>query len=361
MKRTPFYDIHCSLGAKIVPFAGFEMPIQYTSIIDEHRAVRTGVGVFDVSHMGEIVVRGSNAFQFLQRMTINDVSKLYPGRVQYSALCYEHGGIVDDILVYCFDENNYLLVVNAANTEKDYEWLVSHKQGDVLIENHSDEYAMLAVQGPKSLETVQRLTNIDLMKLPYYHSTHGEVAGESMIISRTGYTGEVGVELYFASDHTTAQNVWNALFDAGREFGIVPVGLGARDTLRLEMGYCLYGQDIDETTNPLEAGLQWITKLSKDDFIGKEALVTIQQQGVARKLVGFVLPDKRIARHGYQIFDGASSVGYVTSGGFSPTLQKSIGLGYVSVAALSAHVPLEVDIRGTRVAMSVTQYPFYRK
>ncbi|MCX7984706.1 MAG: glycine cleavage system aminomethyltransferase GcvT [Bacteroidetes bacterium] len=363
MKHTPFYNIHCSLGAKMISFAGYEMPLQYRGIIEEHNAVRTTAGIFDTSHMGEIVVSGKDAQSFLQEVTVNDVSKLSIGKVQYTVMCNDHGGIVDDLLIYRLDECEYLLVVNAINRDKDYKWLLEHRRGVVTISDRSDEFAMIAVQGPQSLAIVQKLTNIDIMNLYNYHCTYGEVAGESMIISRTGYTGEIGVELYFQADETLCAKVWKALVDAGREFGIVPAGLGARDTLRLEMGYRLYGQDIDETTSPLEAGLDWITKLAKPMmFIGKNELLRKQQQGIKRRLIGFVVSDsKRIARHGYSITDGVSFVGVVTSGGYSPSLQKSIGLGYVTVDVLQRDLPLAIDIRGTHVPMSLTNIPFYKK
>lgn len=361
MKRTPFYDIHISLGAKMVPFAGFEMPVQYSSILEEHRAVRNSVGVFDVSHMGEIEVSGPDALSTLQKVTINDVAKLFPGRIHYSAMCYEHGGIIDDLLVYQIEKKSYLLVVNAANIEKDFQWLHMHTQGDVTIVNRSDAYAMLAVQGPRSFDTLQKLTEVNLSSIAYYHFVQGTLAGVPMLISRTGYTGEVGFELYFPAESTIAKKVWDALFEAGREFDIVPVGLGARDTLRLEMGYCLYGNDIDETTNPLEAGLGWITKFNKHDFIGKKALKEVQEQGITRKLVGFTLPDKRIARHGYSLIQGETRVGYVTSGGFSPTLEKSIGMGYITTRALERGDQLSVEIRQERLPITLTQVPFLHK
>jgi aminomethyltransferase len=361
LKRTPFYDIHVSLGAKLVPFGGYEMPLQYSSIIAEHLAVRNSVGVFDISHMGEVEVTGSDALAFLQRITTNDVSKLFPGRVHYSAMCYENGGIVDDVVVYQRAPNNYLLVVNASNQKKDYDWMIEHKEGDVTIENKSDYYAMLALQGPSSLATLEKLTNENLSAISYYHFISGTIAGVPMLISRTGYTGEIGFELYFPSDPALASKVWNAIFEAGKEFNIQPVGLGARDSLRLEMGYCLYGNDIDETTNPLEAGLEWITKFNKGDFIGKNTLLEIKQQGVRRKLVGFLSQDKRIPRHGYQIKQDGVVVGYVTSGGYSPILQKGIGLGYVSVDALQKSAQLMLDVRGEQSPINLTQVPFLKK
>jgi aminomethyltransferase len=360
MKKTAFTEIHRSLGAKLAEFAGFEMPIQYTGIIDEHLAVRKKVGVFDVSHMGEFIVRGKDAAAFLQRMTINDVSKLFEGRIQYSALCYDNGGIVDDLLVYhCGDY--YMLVVNASNTQKDFDWLKSHLQGDVELLDHSDAYALLAVQGPQSLATLQKLTSVNLSSIEFYNFVRGTLAGVNMIISRTGYTGELGFELYFESKVPLAEKVWHAVFDAGKEFGIKPVGLGARDTLRLEMAYCLYGNDIDQTTNPLEAGLGWITKLGKGDFVGKNVIVKAKESGLKRKLVGFTLFEKAVARHGYPLIVNGTEVGHVTSGTFSPSLGRAIGLGYVSMGLDDVGKTIQVGIRGKEVAASIVQLPFVQK
>ena len=360
MKRTPFYDLHASLGAKLVDFAGFEMPVQYSGIIEEHLAVRNAVGVFDVSHMGEFEVRGKDALAFLQRTTVNDVSKLSDGKVQYSAMCYDDGGIIDDLLVYCIGDS-YMLVVNASNIQKDFDWLQSHASGDVQLTDVSDKTALLAVQGPKSLATLQKLTKVNLSDMKYYTSTRGEIAGVPAVISRTGYTGELGFELYFNADKATAENMWNAIFDAGTEFGITPVGLGARDTLRLEMGFCLYGNDIDKTTNPLEAGLGWITKLEKGDFIGRQSMVKAKESGLKRKLVGLSLPDKMLARHGYPIAMNGSTVGEVTSGTFSPSLQHGIALGYVAQAHAAVGTTVNVQIRGKEVPATVVRIPFVQK
>lgn len=360
MKKTPFTEIHRSLGAKLVEFAGFEMPVQYSGIIDEHLAVRKNVGVFDVTHMGEFIVRGDDAAAFLQRMTLNDVTKLYEGRVQYSALCYDNGGIVDDLLVYhCGD--HYMLVVNASNTQKDFEWLKSHLSGKVELRDLSDSYSLLAVQGPHSLATLKKLTTTDLPSIEYYHFVLGKVAGVEMIISRTGYTGELGFELYFDTDTASAKKVWDALFDAGKEFGIKPVGLGARDTLRLEMAYCLYGNDIDQTTNPLEAGLGWITKLGKGDFVGKNAIMKVKAEGLKRKLIGFTLAEKAVARHGYPLYSSGREVGHVTSGTFSPSLEWAIGLGYVATGFDEIGKTVQVGIRGKEVAASIVKLPFVQK
>jgi aminomethyltransferase len=360
MKKTAFNDIHRSLGAKLVEFGGFEMPVQYTGIIQEHLAVRKRVGVFDVSHMGEFEVTGKDALAFLQLMTINDVSKLEEGRAQYSAMCYDDGGIVDDLLVYnCGDR--YMLVVNASNTKKDFEWLKSHLAGEVDLRDVSDATSLLAVQGPQSLVVLQKLTDVSLSALEYYHFTRGKLAGVPMLISRTGYTGELGFELYFDADAAAAQKVWKAVFDAGKGSNIAPIGLGARDTLRLEMGYCLYGNDIDQTTHPLEAGLGWITKLNKGEFIGKSPLVKAKQEGMKRKLVGFTLPEKAVARHGYALSVNGSQVGQVTSGTFSPSLERGIGMGYVEAAHAETGRTVNVLIRGTEVPAYIVKIPFLQK
>ena len=360
MKKTAFTEIHRSLGAKLVDFAGFEMPVQYSGIIDEHLAVRNNVGVFDVTHMGEFIVRGKDAAAFLQRMTINDVSKLYEGRVQYSALCYDNGGIVDDLLVYhCGD--HYMLVVNASNTQKDFDWLKSHLSGDVELQDRSSSYSLLAVQGPRSLKTLQKLTSVNLSPMEYYHFVLGTLAGVDMIISRTGYTGELGFELYFDSDAALGKKVWDAVFGAGKEFGIKPIGLGARDTLRLEMGYCLYGNDIDQTTNPLEAGLGWITKINKGDFIGKPVIAKVKQEGLKRRLVGFNLSEKAVARHGYPLISKGVEIGHVTSGTFSPSLERAIGLGYVVSGSDAVGNSIQVSIRGKEVGASIVNLPFVQK
>jgi aminomethyltransferase len=359
-KRTPFYELHKSLGAKIVDFAGYEMPVQYSSIIEEHMAVRNAVGVFDVSHMGEFELRGKDALAFLQKVTVNDVSKLWVGKVQYSAMCYEDGGIVDDLLVYRM-EDRYMLVVNAANLTKDWDWLQSQKFGDVELKDMSDATALLAIQGPKSLATLQKLTSADLSKMEYYTFAQAEVSGIPMIISRTGYTGELGFEIYFTADPTVAQNVWKTIFEAGKEFNIAPIGLGARDTLRLEMGFCLYGNDIDKTTNPLESGLGWITKLNKNGFNGKRAIMQSRKDGLKRKLVGFTLPDRTLARHGYELQYHGKRVGEVTSGTFSPTLQRGIGMGYVAAEASAVGTEISVAIRDKIIPATIVDIPFVHR
>jgi aminomethyltransferase len=335
------------------------MPVQYTSIIEEHHAVRLSAGVFDVTHMGEFYVHGNDALAFLQKVTINDVARLKVGRVQYSALCYEDGGIIDDLLVYRM-EHQYMLVVNASNAQKDFDWLCSQKFGDVELNNVSDATALLAVQGPKSLATLQKLTKEELSNIEYYTFTQGTLAGVPMIISRTGYTGELGFELYFDAGIETANHVWKAIVDAGQEWAIRPVGLGARDTLRLEMGYCLYGNDIDETTNPLEAGLEWITKLNKKEFNGRKALLKIKEEGIQRKLVGFRLPDRMLARHGNDILFNDQVVGHVTSGTFSPSLKVGIGMGYVSTDLAHAGTVVLVPVRGNKIPATIVSLPFLK-
>lgn len=360
LKRTPFYDAHVRAGAKIVEFAGFEMPIQYGGIVEEHKRVRKAVGVFDVSHMGEVAIHGPGALAFVQRITVNDVSKMVEGRVQYSAMCYEDGGIVDDLLVYhCGD--HYLLVINASNTEKDIAWMRAHATGAVSIEDRSDDTGLLAVQGPKSLETLQRLTDLDLGTIQYYHWKAGKIAGVDALVSRTGYTGELGFELYVGPDPAAGVVLWEAIMQAGREYAIGPVGLGARDTLRLEMGYCLYGNDIDQTTNPLEAGLGWITKIDKGEFLGRPALQAVKQKGATRKLVGFSMNDRAFPRHGYEIQAGGRRIGTVTSGTFSPMLENGIGMGYVDVAHAAPGSALDIVVRDRNLPATVVSLPFVRK
>ncbi|MDZ7373846.1 MAG: glycine cleavage system aminomethyltransferase GcvT, partial [candidate division KSB1 bacterium] len=312
-KQTALYEIHRQLGAKMVEFAGYWMPIYYRGILEEHRRVRTTVGVFDVSHMGEFFFSGPEAASFLQWVTINDVHKLSVYQAQYSAMCYEHGGLVDDLILYRFPDR-YLMVVNAANIQKDWDWLEAHRRPGVTMENRSDELSLLAVQGRYAEATLQKLTDVDLHHIKYYWFVEAKVAGVQAIVSRTGYTGEDGFEVCVSNED--APRVWEAIFDAGREFEIEPIGLGARDTLRLEMKYCLYGNDIDQNTNPIEAGLGWITKMNKGDFIGRAALEQVLQNGPSRKLVGLEVEGKAFPRHGYPILDesGAEQVGFVTSG-----------------------------------------------
>lgn len=361
MKRTNFYDIHKNLGGKIVPFAGFEMPVQYPKgILHEHHIVRTGVGVFDVSHMGEFEVRGADALAFIQKLTVNDASKLTPGKAQYSAMCYENGGIVDDLLVYhCGDY--YMLVVNGANVDKDFAWAQGVAQGfeNLDLINVSDDVNLLAIQGPKSLDTLQKLTDVNLADIPYYSFSFGKFAGLDMIISRTGYTGELGCEIYFRGGVDVATNVWNAIFEAGAEFGIEAIGLGARDTLRLEKGYCLYGNDIDNTTHPLEAGLGWITKLAKGDFNGKSVMEAAKAAGLTRKLVGFVMKaEKIIPRQHYKIMANGVEIGEVTSGNISPQLNIGIGLGYVAMEFATPGSQISIFARNTEFPAEVVKIPF---
>ncbi len=357
LKRTALFNVHQRLGGKIVEFGGFEMPVQYTSIIEEHRRVRERVGLFDVSHMGEVEVRGTDALAFVQRMTINDASRLTPGRVQYSAMCYEDGGIVDDLLVYHMGDH-YLLVINAANIDKDVAWLREHRAGNVTLTDRSDEFSLIAVQGPRSLDTLRKITSVDLTGIQYYHHTTGEVCGVEMTISRTGYTGELGFELYLPSDVGTSERVWDALMAAGKEYGIGPAGLGARDTLRLEMGFCLYGHDIDQTTNPIEAGLGWITKADKGDFLGRSAIQRVKKDGPTRKLIGFALKDKAFPRPGYKLRIDGGDVGTVTSGTFSPILDRGIGMGYVKAEVAKTGTDVSVSIRERDYPASITSFPF---
>lgn len=360
MKRTTFYNIHKKLGAKLVEFAGFEMPIQYSSIISEHKSIRNSVGVFDVSHMGEVFVKGEKALDFIQYIAINDASKLQTGRVQYSAMCYKDGGIVDDLLIYKIADDEFLLVINASNIEKDFKWMQENNQFGVELRNESDDYSLLAVQGPNSLNTLQKLTDTQI-NMEYYHFTNLKLAGVDMVLSRTGYTGEVGYELYFKGDEKTAEELWNKIFEAGKEFNIQPAGLAARDTLRLEMGFCLYGNDIDQTTNPLEAGLGWITKLSKQNFIGKDALVKIKENGLKRKLVAITSDEKTFPRHGYDISVNNKKIGTVTSGTVSPMLDKPIALGYVETEFSEIETDVNFLIRGKEIPAKVVKLPFVKR
>ncbi len=362
MKRTAFYNIHKQLGAKIVEFAGYEMPIQYTSIINEHKAVRTNVGIFDVSHMGEFEIRGRDALSLVQKVTTNDALKLKDGKVQYSAMCFPDGGIVDDLLIYRV-EDHFMFVVNASNLKKDFDWIISNVDNiDADVINKSDDIALLAIQGPKSLMTLQKLTSVNLSAVPYYSFVRAKLARIDMLISRTGYTGELGYELYFDAAPSIGERIWNAVMDAGREFDIQPIGLAARDTLRLEMGFCLYGNDIDKTTNPLEAGLGWITKFEKGDFIGRDILSKIKEEGVKRKLVGFTInEEKSFPRHGYEIRIDGKSIGHVTSGTVSPILDIGIGMGYVEAAATQPGNPISILIRNKETKAKVVSMPFIKK
>lgn len=359
MKTTPFTDLHIALGAKMHEFAGYNMPIEYSGIIDEHMTVVNGVGVFDVSHMGEFWVKGPQALPFIQSITSNDASVLPIGKAQYTCFPNEQGGIVDDLLVYHYEPEKYLLVVNASNIEKDWDWCVKHNTFGAELENASDRMAQLAVQGPKACEVLQRLTSVDLASIPYYAFTTGEFAGcKEVIISNTGYTGAGGFELYFYP--SDAQKIWDAIFEAGKPEGIKPIGLGARDTLRLEMGFCLYGNDLDDTTSPIEAGLGWITKfVDGKDFTNRAELERQKKEGVARKLCAFELIDKGIPRHGYEIVDAAGeTIGHVTSGTMSPVLKKGIGMGYVKTAYAKVGSEIYIQVRNRNLKAQVVKAPF---
>ena len=359
MKLTPFTHKHIEAGAKMLPFAGFNMPIEYTGIKDEHMTVRNGVGVFDVSHMGEIWVKGPQSLNFIQKVTSNNAAKLEPGQAQYSCFPNAKGGIVDDLLVYYYGPEKYLLVVNASNTEKDYSWLVSQKIEGVELENASDKFAQLAIQGPKALDVLQRLTTVDLNSIPYYTFKVGDFAGlDHVIISATGYTGSGGVELYFYNQY--ADKIWDAVFEAGKDFGIKPIGLGARDTLRLEMGYCLYGNDIDDSTSPLEAGLGWITKfVDGKDFIDKEYMLKQKENGLKRRLRGFKMIDRGIPRHDYEIADSNGvTIGKVTSGTMSPVLGVGIGMGYINIDHTALGTEIYIKIRNKLLKAEVVKIPF---
>lgn len=359
MKTTPFTEKHIALGAKMHEFAGYNMPIEYSGIIDEHLTVCNAVGVFDVSHMGEFWVKGPYALQFIQDITSNNAAVLTPGKVQYTCFPNETGGIVDDLLVYCYEPEKYMLVVNAANIGKDWDWCVSHNRAGAELENASDRMAQLAVQGPKALSVLQKLTSVNLAEIPYYHFCVGDFAGvPQVILSNTGYTGAGGFELYFYPQD--AIHIWDAIFEAGFEFGIKPAGLGARDTLRLEMGFCLYGNDIDDTTSPLEAGLGWITKFVEGkDFPNRAALEKQKAEGVARKLVGFEMVDRGIPRHGYKLADAdGNEIGHVTSGTMSPTRKIGIGLGYVQTTFSKPGTEIYLDNRGRKLKAQVVKPPF---
>jgi aminomethyltransferase len=360
MKNTPFTEKHIALGAKMAEFAGYNMPISYSGINDEHATVRSNAGVFDVSHMGEFILKGPDALDLIQRVTSNDASKLTAGKAQYSCLPNHDGGIVDDLIVYCLEENKaYMLVVNASNIEKDWNWISSFNAKGVEMHNISDKTALLAIQGPNACKMLQPLTNIDICNLTYYTFAKGVFAGvDNVLISATGYTGSGGIEIYFDNSNDNAEKIWNAIFEIGTPQGMKPIGLGARDTLRLEMGYCLYGNDIDDTTSPLEAGLGWITKFTKS-FTNSEALQQQKQNGVSRKLVGFEMVEKGIPRHGYDIKNAAGEViGVVTSGTQAPSLGKAVGMGYVANGLNSIDSEIFVDVRGRLLKAKVVKMPF---
>ncbi|MGB3617358.1 MAG: glycine cleavage system aminomethyltransferase GcvT [Catalinimonas sp.] len=358
LRRVPLHDTHVALGAKMVPFAGWEMPLRYSTDTKEHMAVRERVGVFDVSHMGEFYVSGPGAFELVQRVTSNDVGTLHDGKVQYATLTNDRGGVVDDLLVYRLAEERYLLVVNAANIEKDWNWIARQNTGGAAMHNVSEQMALLAVQGPKAAAVLQSLTEVDLAAMKYYTFQMAPLAGvPGVVISATGYTGAGGFELYVPAPQ--AKRVWDAVFEAGAAHGIEPVGLGARDTLRLEMGYCLYGNDLTDDTSPLEAGLGWITKL-KQPFVGSALLAQQKAEGVQRKLVGFRMVDRGIPRRGYELQLDGERVGEVTSGAQSPCLGVGIGLGYVPTAVSAAGTELHVVVRGRKLRATIVPLPFYR-
>ncbi|MCU7693167.1 glycine cleavage system aminomethyltransferase GcvT [Haoranjiania flava] len=362
MKNTPFTEKHIALGARMAEFAGYNMPISYTGINDEHFAVRNSVGVFDVSHMGEFILKGENALDLIQRTTSNDASKLTDGQAQYSCLPNNENGIVDDLIVYCIEKDKvYMLVVNASNIEKDWNWLQQFNDKHVEMHNISDETALLAIQGPDACKILQGLTPVDLQLMKYYTFQKSTFAGvDNVLISATGYTGSGGVEIYFEDKGDNAEKIWNAIFEAGKEAGIKPCGLGARDTLRLEMGYCLYGNDIDDTTSTLEAGLGWITKLKKTTpFTQQEKLIAQKEAGITRKLISFEMIDRGIPRHGYKITDAAGKeIGVVTSGTQSPTLGRAIGLGYVAIDHSALDTEIFINIRDKNIKAKIVKAPF---
>lgn len=361
MKHTPFTHIHEALGAKMAEYAGYKMPISYSGINEEHATVRNVAGMFDVSHMGEFIFSGAKALELLQRVTTNDVSKLTEGKAQYSCMLNDEGGIVDDLIIYCLEvDNKYMMVVNAANIDKDWEWISSHNTMGADMENISDKTCLLAIQGPEATKLLQPLTEVDILNLKYYNFEKGSFAGvEDVIISATGYTGSGGIEIYFENKNDHPELIWNAIMKAGAREGLKPIGLAARDTLRLEMGYCLYGNDIDDTTTPLEAGLGWITKLNKEQFFGKEKVEEQKRNGIQRKLVGIEITERGIPRHGYEIYsDEKNKIGYVTSGTQSPTLQKPIALGYVALPFSKTGTDILIKVRDKFLKAIVVKVPF---
>ena len=360
MKNTPFTQKHIALGAKMAEFAGYNMPISYTGINDEHAAVRKNAGIFDVSHMGEFMLKGENALELIQRVTTNDVSKITNGQAQYNCLPNKEGGIVDDLIVYCIEQNKtYMLVVNASNIEKDWNWISQFNTKSVEMHNISDKTCLLAIQGPNATKILQPLVDTDIMNLKYYTFTKGKFAGvDNVLVSATGYTGSGGVEIYFEDKDGAAEKIWDAIFEMGTPLGLQPIGLGARDTLRLEMGYCLYGNDIDDTTSPLEGGLGWITKFTKA-FTAREILEKQKAAGITRKLVGFEMIDRGIPRHDYLIKDEmGNTIGKVTSGTQAPSLGKAIGLGYVATGYAGIDCEIFIDIRNTLVKARIVKAPF---
>lgn len=358
-KRTALFEVHKRMGARLIPFGGWEMPVEYSGIAKEHTAVRTAAGLFDVSHMGEFEVTGREALSLIQRVTCNDASKLADGQAQYSALPYREGTVVDDLLVYRFNAQRFLLVVNAGNIGKDFEWIASHNKFDARLENVSDQTSLLAIQGPKAIRILQKLTPIQLENIGYYHFAQGTVLGADAIVSRTGYTGEDGFEIYFSREHS--EKIWNALLEAGTGEELLPVGLGARNTLRLEAKLLLYGNDMDQTTSLLEAGLGWIVKFDKGDFVGREALLKQKQEGVRRKLVGFEMLGRDIAREHYPAYVNGQEVGQVASGSPSITLKKNIGLVYLPTEHTAVGSAFQVSVRGRMSDAQVVTTPFYKR
>jgi len=356
-KKTALYDAHRRAGAKMVEFAGWEMPVQYSGVIDEHLAVRGRAGLFDVSHMGEIEIRGSEALQFCQGITANDLSRMKISQAQYNLLLNDNGGVVDDVIFYCLDPNHFLICVNAANTDKDFEWVCEHASGQVVVENVSDRYAQLALQGPLARHILQPLTSIALDRIQQFYFSLGEVASVRCLVSRTGYTGEDGFELY--CDPKDAEKLWSKLMEVGAPLGMLAAGLGARDTLRLEKAYPLYGHELDDTTTPFEAGLEWVAKLAKGPFIGRDVLLRQKEQGVKRKLIGLELVEPGIARSEYRLVKDGKAVGRVTSGTKSPSLQRSIAVGYVSADEAFVGNTIAVEIRGKTVGAEIVPLPFY--
>lgn len=362
MKKTPLNQVHRDLGARMVDFGGWDMPVQYAGVIDEHLAVREAAGLFDVSHMGEVEVCGANALAFIQYLTVNDASKLVDGQVQYSAMCYPEGGVVDDVTLYRFNAERFMFCVNAANIEKDFDWmqqvLAESGLGDVNLSNRSDEFAQIALQGPKAEQVLSRLTDLALADLVYYHFCEGTVAGVEMIVSRTGYTGEDGFELYLPA--AAAVDVWQKIMAVGTPAGLQPIGLGARDTLRLEKGFALYGHELSKDISPLEAGLAWITKLDKDDFVGKQALVDQKGKGLKRRRVGLVMQERGIPREEYALYSGEQQVGVVTSGTMSPSLKVGVALALVEPDFAAADTELQVAVRNRRMLAKVARPPFVK-
>lgn len=361
MKILPLEKIHIFLGAKMLPFAGYTMPIEYSGIINEHINVRKKLGIFDVSHMGEFWVKGPEAINLLQAITTNDITKLEIGKAHYSCFTNEKGGIIDDLIIYHYEKEKYMVVVNAANIENDWQWINKHNNYNAEIENKSDIMGMFAVQGPNAIKVLQQLTNINLSAIEKFHFVTGKIANEeNVIISNTGYTGAGGFELYFYNE--AAENIWKQIMEAGKSYDILPIGLGARDTLRLEMGYCLHGSDIDETTTPLEAGLSWITKINENNkFIGSDFLLKLKKEGIKRKLIGFELINRGIPRHGYEIYDeNENKIGTVTSGTISPMLNKGIGMGYVKKEFSTPESTVHIKIRNKLLKAKIIKFPFYK-